>query len=117
MANLMENQLSANADTRAIVRYVRELEEQIRWALANLDNSNIMDGALSVDKLTDDTQKTIKSADRVRIAVEGGRTGTTGTGEVHNSCLDIDREGIKMNAGAIEMRSEGTMLIEAGGKG
>lgn len=59
-------------DIRQVMDYVRQLENQIRYAISNLDGENISDGAIGAEKLSGTVQSTVKKADET--AKETGET-------------------------------------------
>ena len=49
-------------DARQVMEYLRQLEEQIRYALQNLDSENIQDGSIGAEQLSGGVKTTIKKA-------------------------------------------------------
>ena len=63
MAFLREIQGGNGDDPKKIMRYVRQLEEQVRYALQSLDGDNILSGAIGEGQLSAGVTGRIASAD------------------------------------------------------
>lgn len=64
MAYLNEIQIHSKVtDVRQVMEYLRQLEDQVRYALQNLDGDNIQAGAIGEEQLSGGVQKRIKTAE------------------------------------------------------
>ncbi len=64
MAYLNEIQIHSKVtDIRQVMEYLRQLEDQVRYALQNLDGENIQAGAIGEEQLSGGVQKRIKTAE------------------------------------------------------
>ena len=187
MPNIVQgNSLPGTATNRQIVAYVQELEDQLRYVLANLGAENMAPDAIKVETLAPDVRKVfqdtennigrvIASAKKIEARLQsaegdistleqttgaietrvenaegeittleqttgtittrvenaegdittltqtansirlGVTDGENGVGQVHNSSLDINTDGISMNAGKISMEADTEMTIKSGG--
>lgn len=64
MAYLNEIQIHSKVtDVRQVMEYLRQLEDQVRYALQNLDGENIQAGAIGEEQLSGGVRKRIKTAE------------------------------------------------------
>ncbi len=64
MAYLNEIQIHSKVtDIRQVMEYLRQLEDQVRYALQNLDGENIQAGAIGEEQLSGGVQKRIKTVE------------------------------------------------------
>ena len=68
MAYLNEIQIHSKVtDVRQVMEYLRQLEDQVRYALQNLDGENIQAGAIGEEQLSGGVQKRIKTAENAAV--------------------------------------------------
>ncbi|MBR4538434.1 MAG: hypothetical protein IKO52_06270 [Clostridia bacterium] len=68
MAYLNEIQVHSRVtDVRQVMEYLRQLEDQVRYALQNLDGENIQAGAIGEEQLSGGVQKRIKTAENAAV--------------------------------------------------
>ena len=77
MAYLNEIQIRGEIkDVRQVMEYLYQLEDQIRYALQNLDGENIQAGAIGENLLSGGVQDQIKAAQRTASAATAANTTT-----------------------------------------
>ena len=103
MARLGEIQLKSGIkDIDQVMNYLYQLEEQLRYALNNLDSENIRDGAISAEQLSGAVNARLSTLER---AAE--RMGESGTEKLTNESVIIDRGGIRLQNGAFSLDTAG----------
>lgn len=129
MPNIVQgNSLPGTATNRQIVAYVQELEDQLRYVLANLGAENMAPDAIKVETLAPDVRKVFADSEQnmARITANAKRIEASVAGKYDKvASIGIDESGITMTGGAINMeadteiniKSDGRINIEAGGMG
>ena len=99
MAQLGEIQMkSGTKDIDQVMNYLYQLEEQLRYALNNLDSENIRDGSISAEQLSGTINARLSTLER---AAE--RVGEKGTDKLINEALSIDKTGIRLLNGGFAL--------------
>lgn len=95
MARLGDIQIkSGEKDIDQVMNYLYQLEEQLRYALNNLDGDNTRDGSINAEQLSGTVNARLSTLER---AAE--RVGENGTGKLINEALTIDKTGIRLHSG------------------
>ena len=109
MARLGEIQLKSGVrDIDQVMNYLYQLEEQLRFALNNLDSENIRDGAISAEQLSGAVNARLSTLER---AAE--RMGESGAEKLANENVIIDRSGVRLQNGAFSLDTAGKMKARA----
>lgn len=93
MAYLNEIQIHSKVtDVRQVMEYLRQLEDQVRYALQNLDGDNIQAGAIGEKQLSGGMQKRIKTAENAAEKYSADAAATRRTVDAASAALaDVSR--------------------------
>ena len=108
MAQLGEIQMKNGAkNIDQVMNYLYQLEEQLRYALNNLDSDNIRDGSINAEQLSGTVNARLSTLER---AVE--RVGESGTDKLVNEALSIDKTGIRLLNGKFALDLLGNLTAQ-----
>ena len=97
-------------DARQVMEYLRQLEEQVRYALQNLDSENIQDGSIGAEQLSGGVKGTIKKAQStadqsVEAAEKAQKTADRNAARIN--VLNSGLNALSEQVGALELQAEG----------
>lgn len=109
MARLGEIQLRGSVrDIDQVMNYLYQLEEQIRYALNNLDGDNIRDGAISAEQLSGTVNARLSTLERAVERMEKDEAQS-----LMNGTIAVDQAGIRLLNGAFSLNEAGQMTAQA----
>ena len=109
MARLGEIQLrSGEKNLDQVMNYLYQLEEQIRYALNNLDGDNIQAGAISTDQLSEGVNGRLTTLEQT-----AERMSEKGTDRLTNETMKIDSSGIHWKGGGFSVNKQGEMKAQS----
>ena len=132
MAYLSDIQSPGSAkDSRQVMEYLRQLEEQLRYVLQHIGAENIQQGAIGEAQLSPKVKedmravrKTMKDMGRnissyrqtaEEIALEVRRMAENGVDKVNNAALTINADGIDLSGGEINIQAGSAFRAKSGG--
>ena len=97
-------------DAKQVMEYLRQLEEQIRYALQNLDSENIQDGSIGTEQLSGGVKTTIRKAQNtadqsVEAAEKAQRTAERNAARIN--VLNSAQNALSEQVGALALQAEG----------
>lgn len=111
--------LPANADTKKIVAYINELEEQIRYLSMHIGSENMEQDAISIEVLSPEIRKRItdgESTARITATAKKIEAKLEDKYGIVNG-VAINESGVEITGKAITISADGTIDIHSGGKG
>ena len=97
-------------DVKQLVNYMYQLEEQVRYALNNLDGENIQAGAINAEQLSGALNARLKSVERT-----AERLDERGADRLTNRALRLDGEGLRQGMGLFQSKAGADSYLRWGG--